>query len=260
MSMPDIRDYQQLVFGGATRAVDCSAWSGAICCHAHTRGAIQLSGRAIRLASSEPIPDSGSPGLNVQQVDAAVYKLTNGKVNFDTPTPGSYGRVTTRDRIVDGRWAHLAVRRATLVNRGYGGSSGFTGSHAITVHVRQADGAPIIGDPLVPYYYSASWDAVLDAAQAVTNLGYIFGSFTRDLTKDWLARVQPRPGAERRVFYRYIVENGRITGRVRHRTEGFSASCTAPRTYSGTYTRPLVRLTEGSRHDWYIHADYAREV
>lgn len=259
--VPDIRRFQQLVYGGATGAVDCSAWAGAIEAAAHTQGATILSGRAIRLASNEPVPDPDSPGLNVQQVDAAVYKLTSGRVNFDTPWPGTFGRVRTRDRVVDGQWVHIAVRRAILVERGYGGSSGFRGSHAITVRIRQTDLVPIIGDPLVPYYYAASWDAVLDAAQAVTNTGYIFASFSRDLTKDWMVRVQPRPGTTRRVFLRYLVDSrGRTTGRTRHRTTGFSASCTPPRTHTGVYTRELVQLTSGSRKGWWISSTYAREV
>lgn len=257
---PDIKRYQQLVYGGATRSVDCTAWGGALVTDAHTQGSIKLSGRQIRLNSNEPVPDPGSPGLNVTQVDAAIYRLTGGRVNLDTPWPGSFGRTGLRDRVVDGRWANMAVKRSVLVDRHYGGSSGFRGAHDITLHVRLTDLAPIIGDPLVPYYYAATWDAVLDAAQAVTSSGDIYASFTRDLTKDYRAVVHPTPPATRKVFYRYIVENGRITGRVRHRTEGFSATCTAPRTYSGTYTRSLVKLTSGSRRGYYINASYAREA
>jgi hypothetical protein len=257
---PDIRKFQQLVYGGATGSVDCSAWAGAIECAAHTQGNSILSGRSIRLASNEPVPDPRSPGLNVTQVDAAVYKLTGGRVNFDTPWPGSFGRVATRDRVIDGQWVHIAVKRAILVDRGYGGSSGFRGSHAITIHHRSTDLAPIIGDPLVPYYYSSTWDAVLDAAQAVTASGDIFASFSRDLTTDYRAVVRPRAGADTRVFYRYLVSNGRITGRTRHRTAGFTATCTPPRTHTGTLTRELVQLTSGSRKGWWISATYAREA
>ncbi len=253
---PDIRDYQQLVFGGATRAVDCAAWSGAIDTDAHTRGTIKLTGRQIRLASDEPVPDVGSPGLNVQQVDEAIYKLTSGRVNMWTPTPGSIGRAGVRDAVVDGRWVHIAVKRGVLVDRGYGGSSGFRGSHAITLHIRSTDLAPIIGDPLVPYYYAASWDAVFDAAQAVTNTGYIYCSFTRDLTADYTFRVP----ADRR-YLQYYVTAGRITKRIRRYTEnGFSGTCTPPRMHTGVYTRELVQITSGAHEGRWISSYYAEKA
>lgn len=256
---PDMRDYQQLVYGGKTGPVDCAGWAGAICCHAHTKGATRVTGRQIRLASNEPIPDVGSPGLNVSQVDAAVYKLTSGRVNFDTPLPGSLGRVGVRDRVIDGQWVHLAVNRGVLVSRGYGGSSGFRGSHAITGHIRATDLMFIDGDPLVPYFYAVPWDVVIDAAQAVTNSGDIFCSFTRDLTLDWAVVVRPRAGADTRVFYRYFLTNGKIVKRERHRTEGFTATCTPPRLHTGTLTRELVQLTSGRRKGWWISATYARQ-
>lgn len=267
---PDIRDYQQLVYGGATRSVDCSGWSGAINTDAHTRGATKLTGRAIRLASNEPVPDPESPGLNVQQVDAAIYKLTGGKVDMWTPTPGTIGRAGFRDHLIDGRWVHVAVKRGVLVDRGFGGSSGFRGSHAITVHARMTDLSPVIGDPLVPYYYAASWDAILDAAEAVTPSGLLYVSFTRDLTVDYRVSVHPDPGKRRKKFLRYFVDgDGRITGRKASYTTGFSATCTAPRMHTGSVqtrngrvavARELVKLTSGSRDEWWINAVYAERT
>lgn len=258
--VPDIRKFQQLTYGGATGSVDCTAWGGAIVTAAHTQGGTILSGRAIRLASSEPVPDPSSPGLNVQQVDAAIYKLTGGRVDLWTPTPGTIGRAGVRDAIVDGRWMHGAVKRSVLVDRGYGGSSGFRGAHDITLHVRQTDLAPIIGDPLVPYYYAATWDVVLDAMQATTPSGYLFASFSRDLTRDYRVAIRPDAGQKRKKFLRYLVKDGRITGREASYTTGFSATCTAPKTYSGAYTKELVQLTSGSRTGWYVNAIYAKEV
>jgi hypothetical protein len=99
---------------------------------------------------------------------------------------------------------------------------------------------------------------VLDAAQAVTASGDIFASFSRDLTTDYRAVVRPRAGADTRVFYRYLLSGGKITGRTRHRTKGFTATCTPPRTHTGTLTRELVQLTSGSRKGWWISATYAR--
>lgn len=261
---PDITRYQQLVYGGATRGVDCTAWGGALITDAHTQGATKLSGRAIRLASDEPVPDPASPGLNVGQVDAAIYRLTGGKVNLDTPDPRTVSRAELKARIVDGRWANLAVKRSILVDRGYGGGNGFRGAHDITLHARAIDNTPVIGDPLVPYYIPATWDAVLDAAQAVTASGLLFVSYTRDLTPDYAVRVRPSAGYDRVSFVHYTLDKaGRITGRARAYTGGFSATCTPPKWHSGTGKiagRSLVQLTSGSRTGWWISAKYAKEI
>lgn len=261
---PDIKRYQQLVYGGATRGVDCTAWGGALVTDAHTEGRTQLSGRAIRLASDEPIPDPDSPGLNVGQVDAAIYRLTNGKVNLDTRDPRTLTRSQVKSLIVDGRWANVAVKRSVLIARGYGGSSRFAGAHDITLHARDTDNAPVIGDPLVPYYIPSTWDAVLDAMQAVTASGYLFASFTRDLTPDYRAVVHPKPPAKRVSFVHYTLDaKGRIKGRARAYTGGFSATCTPPKWHSGTGAiagRSLVQLTSGSRRGWWISSKYAAEV
>ena len=250
---PDITRYQQLVYGGATGAYDCTAWCGAIITDAHTRGGTKLSGRLIRISTDEPIPDPTSPGLNLPQVDAAIYKLTSGRVNLDTRVGySSLSREGVKSRIVDGRWATVQVRRGVLVDRGF--LSGFRGSHAITVHARAIDNSPVIGDPLVSHYVVASWDAIFDAAQSLTG-GWVYTQMTRDLTPDYKARVPPGR------FFRYFLNSrGTITRRESTRTDGFGATCTPPRYHPGVYARQLVQLTSGSRKGWWISADYAREV
>lgn len=260
---PDIKRYQQLVYGGATRAVDCTAWGGALVTDAHTQGAIKLSGRAIRLASDEPIPDSSSPGLNVGQVDAAIYRLTNGRVNLDTRDPRYLSRAIAKSLIIDGRWANVAVKRSVLVDRGYGGSNGFRGAHDITLHARAIDNVPVIGDTLVPYYIPSSWDAVFDAMQAVTSADWMFASFSRDLTPDYRAVVKPRAGYDRLRFGHFQLDaNGVIVSYRYAYTGGFSAKCTPPKFHSGSHGiagRKLVQLTTGSRAGWWINGKYAVE-
>ena len=257
---PDIKRYQQLVYGGPTGSVDCTAWGGALVTDAHTQGATKLSGRAIRLASSEPTPDPGSPGLNVGQVDAAIYRLTKGRVNLDTPDPRDPSRDSIKRHLIAGRWANIAVNRGVLVSRGYGGSNGFRGSHDITLHCRPGDPTPIIGDPLVPYYIRSSWDAVLDAAQAVTASGLLFLSYTRDLIPEYHCPIKPTPPETLERFYVYSVSNGVITGRKADATRGFDATCTAPRYFPGVHARRLVRLLGGAREGKYVDARRAREV
>jgi hypothetical protein len=255
---PDITRYQQLVYGGRTGSVDCTAWAGAIVVDAHTNGGTKLSGRSIRLASSEPVPDPASPGLNDEQVDAAIYRLTSGHVDLDTRR--GLSRYEVKARVIDGRWVSLAVKRSVLVNRGY--LTGFLGAHRLTVHARLLDGAPVIGDPLVSHYVPSTWDAVFDAAQATTPSGIIFAQFSRDLTPDYRAIVKPSSGG-RIAFFQYHLKDGRITGRTRSYTGGFSAMCTRPMWTPSdipVLARRLVRLTTGSRAGWYVDARYAAEV
>ncbi len=82
--LPHVLDYQQLPLGGPTGKYDCTAWMAAWLTDAHTSGATKITGRQVRLASNEPVPDPDSPGLNLGQVDTATRKLTGGKVDLDT--------------------------------------------------------------------------------------------------------------------------------------------------------------------------------
>ena len=67
--------------------VNCSAYSAAIMVDRATIGGVRVTGKDIRAASNEPRPEPGSPGLNIEQVIAAAFRLT--RVNF-TPRRGSW--------------------------------------------------------------------------------------------------------------------------------------------------------------------------
>lgn len=64
------------------------------------------------------------------------------------------------------------------------------------------------------------------------------------------------------TYYRYTVSgyggtSPRITGRSTFKTDGFSATCTAPKnctTQGGTGKIALVLLTSGSRSGWFVQA------
>ncbi len=260
---PDIRNYQQIPLGGATGPYDCTAWSSAILVDAHSQGAIKTTGRQIRLHTDEPIPDWDSPGLNLPQCDAAVVDVTNGRVNLDTRV--QYNSLSRNDiewRIKDGRWATIQVQRGVLVARGF--LTGFSGAHALTVHARPIDHIPVIGDPLVAHYVAASWDAIFDAAEALTG-GRIYSSFTRDLTPDYHWVLKPVKPATIRAFAKYAVTNGKITGAAKRYTHGTDVRCTPPRYFPGDAkhkARYLVQLVApGSNRDgWYVDARYAEEI
>lgn len=263
---PDIRAYQQLLYGGPTGPYDCTAWSGAILVDAHTQGAIKTTGRAIRLNTDEAVPDGSSPGLNLPQVDEAVLKITTSRgraVDLDTRVQGrSLTRAEAQFRIVDGRWATVQVLRSVLVNRGF--LDGFRGGHALTVHALDV---PVIGDPLVAHYVRASWDVIWDAAEALTG-GYIYAQFTRDLTLDYRWVLAPKPPATVRVFNHFIVKDGRIARIEKATTRGTHVKCTVPRYVRGKagapayWSRYLVQLVAPghARDGWYVDARWAEEL
>jgi hypothetical protein len=257
---PDIDRYQQIPLGGATGPYDCTAWSAAILVDAHTQGAIQTTGRQIRLHTDEPVPDWDSPGLRLPQVDGAVVDVTNGRVQLDTRVQlNSLRRTEIEWRIKDGRWATIQVQRGVLVARGF--LQGFSGAHALTVHARATDGIPIIGDPLVPHYVAASWDAIFDAAEALTG-GRVYSQFTRDLTPDYHWVCRPTGSAVFRAFRRFS-SDGRVLGT--HTTRGMDVPCTPPRYVPGTKRRPgryLVQLVIPGkpRNGWFVSAQFAEEI
>lgn len=257
---PDPDRYQQIALGGPTGPYDCTGWSAAWIVDAHSQGAIRTTGRKVRLHSDEPIPDSDSPGLNLPQADAAVLDITNGRINLDTRVQyNALPRDQVRWRITDGRWATVQVQRGVLVARGF--LEGFTGAHAITVHARPIDSIPVIGDPLVPHYVPASWDAIFDAAEALTG-GRVYTSFTRDLTPDYRWVCRPTGTATIRAFRRFTAD-GRVVGT--YHTRGMAVDCTPPRYVPGVGRRPgryLVQLViPGKRRNgWFVSAQFASEI
>lgn len=69
------KHHEQIAEGGPTGDVDCTAWSGAHFADRATLGGVYIPGRTIRLRSSEPKPNPGSPGLNIDQVAAVLREF-----------------------------------------------------------------------------------------------------------------------------------------------------------------------------------------
>src|SRR5262245_58218945 len=53
---------------------NCTAYAGAMAGDFDTCGATVLTGERVRQLSSEPIPDTDSPGLNLRQIDEAMNR------------------------------------------------------------------------------------------------------------------------------------------------------------------------------------------
>ena len=149
-----------------TGRYDCTAYVAAWLADFETSGATKLTGRAVRLASTEPIPDPASPGLSLSQVDAAVLKLTHQSVNLQL---GGTFRARTKAATAQawataGRPVEIQVNRASLFPAvpALRAVSTFPGSHAMGLFVDE--GKPMLMEPLSRQrYFPAPWSAIWKA-------------------------------------------------------------------------------------------------
>jgi hypothetical protein len=253
----------QLQSGGATGPYDCTAWAARTLIATATCGAKVVSGRTIRLRSSEPIPDMSSPGLNLPQVAAVASRYYGVYMDLQI---GSQ-RVTFAEyerRRKAGQPTIIQVGYAPIAASKYNAGRGFRGNHAIaeTTHATYdplADGraAGVFRHNGTVYDRNIIKTAagMLDIGGRRVGYGYVWAAFGRDVVPTY------RVALSAQYFWTYKVDsNGRITGRTRSKTGGFSASCTAPGAYywpfAGKYYR-LVQLTSGSRKGQWIAASFA---
>jgi len=258
-----------LQFGGKFGRFNCTACSAGMVGQAHTCGASLFTGAQIRAASTEATPDPKSPGLNLPQVDAALFKLSGGKINLDTRI--HYPFAEFQRRIIEGEQAILQINRGVFIDTGNGHGNTFRGGHAIAVG---KDSVTLWADDPLTGRFPTQWEDLRQSAGrlivkddgTIAGLGFVYASFSQDITKTvtWKATIHPTGGATRVAFWRYFVDSsGRITRRVSASTGGFSASCTSPRSYpwpSKSLRKSLVKLTTGAYKGWYVSSDYARSI
>lgn len=237
-------------WGGRYGSVNCTPCSAGMAGEADTCGSVLFTGAQIRAASNEPIPDPRSPGMNLTQVDAALYKLSGGRINLDTHF--RYDFDALRKRVEAGAQAILQIQRSVLVARGEGHGNGFAGGHAIEIGADS--GGVWMDDPLTgrfhtswPTLRSAAGALVLNDAGDICGYGRAYVSFSRDITATYRVSVHPLEGRRLRTFALYIVDGTHITHRETRSTGGFSAECRAPRLYSwsGHTSQRLVVVTSG---------------
>lgn len=250
---------QQFVPRDSTSAFDCTATSGGMLGDADSRGRFVFTHSQVRRATDERIPDPESPGLNWNQVDVALARLTSGAVDLNVyPTGSSWGRVPTSCRA--GRWAGLAIWRGVLVDAGLGGTSPFRGGHAVVLGYDQNEKRPILGDPLVPYWQNASW-ALLERACAefmrrTGNGGGAYYCLTRDVYDVPAPTLKYSALFSAGEFFVYHVSGSTITGRETY--PGFSKDTSAPCTKPALYSWPeggdrkLVMVTSGAIDGKYV--------
>lgn len=243
-----------------TGRYDCGAYAAAMAADADSQGKWKLSGRRVRLASDEPIPDHNSPGLNIRQTADAIRLLTHGEVNLDSRWGANkVGWDRFVAQLKAGRWAHLCVTRGPLVDAGFGGSSTFRRTHGVLIGYDPVAKAPIMADPLIPHWVKVTWAALKRAAGAFPGAGFGFAAaaFTR------LVGAIPAPPPLRysvrfagASFFAYSVnERLKISGRAARKFGGpTSAPCGAKREYSwpGHGNRELVEVTDDALKGKYV--------
>lgn len=126
-----------------TGGYDCTAYSAAMAIDRATLGGTFVTGRQVRLASDEPYPDPGSPGLNLRQIDAVASKW---HVDITNRTRAPWSAVI--GMLKEGRGVILQGDADQLPLK-YNGQVGFTGDHAVYINHVSGDGDLYLMNPLV---------------------------------------------------------------------------------------------------------------
>jgi hypothetical protein len=254
-------------WGGKYGNVNCQACSAGMAGQADTCGALLFTGAQIRAATNEPIPDPESPGLTLTQVHAAIYKLSNGKIDLDVHT--GYPFASFKSRVIAGDQAILNGARRALIEAGQGYGNGFAKNHAIECGADY--GVPWFDDPLTKRV-ATTWAVLerfagtLDLGDGLLGIGKANCAFTRDITANYVVTVRPIKPAIVRRYTRHQVVDGvaRMDLRQVRETEGFQLACGAPKSYpTNIGTRiSLVQIHKaGSRMDgWWLSSGYSKEV
>lgn len=126
---------------GPTGKYDCSAYSAAMAIDRATLGGTLVTGKQVRLASNEPIPDPDSPGLNLPQVVNVAFRWHVDLVNR-TGAPWAAVMAALREGrgvILQGDADQLGTHTC---------QASFTGDHAVYVNHISGDGDLYWQDPL----------------------------------------------------------------------------------------------------------------
>ena len=134
--------YQLGPNSGPTGGYDCTAYAAGMAIDRATLGGTFATGRQVRLASTEPIPDPASPGLNLPQVINVAFKWHVDLANRSGAPWDAFMRA-----LREGRGAILQGD-ADQIPPGFTGQLGFRGDHAVYVNHVTGDGDLYWMDPL----------------------------------------------------------------------------------------------------------------
>lgn len=108
----------------------------------HTMGGVQVTGKTVRAASNEPIPDPASPGLNLPQVVNVAFGWHVELVNRSGAPWAAVIKALKEGRgvILQGDYDQIPP--------GFSGQLSFKGDHAVYVNHVTGDGDLYWQDPL----------------------------------------------------------------------------------------------------------------
>jgi hypothetical protein len=203
-----------------------------------------FTGARVRAATNEPVPDPKSPGLNLGQVDTALYRLSKGAIDLDTHH--RYDFDATRSRIIAGQPAVVQIRRKVMVDRGYADGNYFGGGHAAAAGY---DTALWVDDPLTGLF-RPGWDdldaamggLVLNAAGDIAGSGKGYVSFGRDVVPSYRIRFAPGPAT-----FRYTLRDGLVWSRQPVRFKAPTNAPCRPVRLFGTHPRGPLKGTPSRR-------------
>lgn len=134
--------YQLGPGSGPTGGVDCTAYAAAVAIDRATLGGTKVTGRQVRLASTEPYPDPQSPGLNLPQVINVAFRWHVELVQRSGAPWASLIAALKAGRgvILQGDYDQIPP--------GFSGQLSFNGDHAVYVNHVTGDGDLYWQDPL----------------------------------------------------------------------------------------------------------------
>lgn len=267
----------QLRDGGATGSVDCTPWAASRVIGASTCGGRLPSGRSIRLASDEPIPDRGSPGLNIPQVAEVAREhfglFIDQRVGWRALDWDDYEarRRAGEPMILQASYQPIAESRFDA-GRGFRGGHAFAETQHATIDSLadgRADGVWKFDGRLYPrdLMRKAAGQLVIGAAEGNlirVGAGRAWCGVGRDRTPEYVVAIRPRAGKRVRRYRYFTIVAGRIAKVEVGETRGFGASCSIPRAFkwaeasagSDDY-RFLVRVTSGVHQGRWVKARWA---
>jgi len=133
---------RQLLVGDKYGGTNCTASSAAMAIDRATMGGIQVTGKTVRAASNEPIPDPASPGLNLPQVVNVAFGW---HVELQNRTGAPWFVVIKS--LKEGRGIVLQGDY-DQIPPGFSGQLNFKGDHAVYVNHVTGDGDLYWQDPL----------------------------------------------------------------------------------------------------------------
>ncbi len=253
--------------------LNCTCYSGAMAGDYDTCGAKVPTGKRVRELTGDKIG-----GTTLPQVDAALRKGWG--IDLDTRIGSS--RLTWDQfaaKINAGRGAIVQGSYKAIHGTKYMGDRNFTGNHAIFVPPGWGAMDPLCDGRRagIYKYHGEAYPKdllkkfagmlMLDARYGRRlGIGYVWCSLTKDQRSIWKATIKPKTGDSTRMFYQYHVSDGKITGRTKRYTTGFTHTVTSPRLYQAVASEPynsksLVKILTGTtRKGWYINAGWAKEI